>query len=391
MEYYIVDKCYNVEDTQLLVINCGNNKNSGTKLEAGSVSRQKDKCEAKYTLCDFDMWNSGPIKYDDNDRANFFNSLYISNFNVFYNVETDPYIDTLNTNNLSVLSKIKRHNCYKRFPTIMITYEMSSSYTFSKQEYERICPGQEKVISIKPDNFENSIDLCLTANTEKHMYNDSKFHFKCDVHTKMLKSSIITYNGDKYIFDPKNIEGMYCVCIRPNNTKNTFSETYVWKFFCIARIYYVNKPTVTKVTEEIFKKTSKCNADIVISKNKTYLMKNTSNSNVIFDYSNPKVKKGRAGCCFSTLDNAINYTSTCSNCKNCYNCYKCDNCEDCEECNNCIECVSCNDCNNCEYCDHMQYADMSLFSIDENDKEIRKSEKIEDINIYTKYVKKYVN
>ena len=391
MEYYVVDKCYNVEDTQSLVINCGNNKENGTKLKPYDDSRTEGSYQADYTLCEFNSEISCR-EYDGDEQRKYFDSLYISDFKVFYNVETIPNIDTLDTKNLTFLSKIKRRNCYKFRPTIMITYRISTGHIYCEQKCDRIILGEEKVISIKPDNFENSIDLCLTANTEKNVYNGTKTRFKCDIHTRLLKSSIITYNGDKYNFDPIKICNSYCVCTTPMSKKRESFGEYTWEIYCIGSLYYANKPTVTKVTEEIFKKTSKCNADIVIYKNKTYLIKNTSNSNVIIDYSNlPEDKKKRYECNYSKPDCAVWYTPSCSNCKNCYNCYKCDNCENCELCDNCTGCISCNDCNNCEYYDHMQCADINMFNLEEDDKKNKKSKKIEDIDIYTKYVKKYVD
>lgn len=393
MEYYIVDKCYNVENTQSLVINCGNNKENGTKLEPCDISKVKGQHEAKYTLCDFES----PIdisEYHYEEQYKFFDFLCISDINVFYNVETKPYIDTHETDNLSFITKIKRLNCYKKFPTIMFTYKMSTSTTISnRQKWIEMHFGKEDVIPIKPNNFENSIDLCLTTNIEKIIDNCSTTYFKCDVQQKIRKTSIITYNGDKYIFDPVNITNMYCVCTTPMSEKRSSSwGAYTWEFFCIARLYYINEPTITKVTEEVFKNTSKCNADIVIYNNKTYLMKNTSNSNVVFNYSTTKDNKNRHSNYLDLADKIIEYTSTCSNCKNCYNCYKCDNCEDCEACDNCIGCISCNDCINCEYYDHTQYTNMKLFKLDddEDDEINEKSEKIKDIDVYTKYVKKYV-
>ena len=214
------------------------------------------------------------------------------------------------------------------YPEIMFKFTIATCDSWTHDTQSFAINGEEFVKSFKPDNFKNEIKLHLTAHKEKnvtHKNDKITAHLKCTVDVKISGSSEIQIDGKQYLFDSNYIRLIYCAY------DSSYSENNIaWTFLCFAFLRQVNKPTVTKVTEKEFKQLDKHNADIVVYKDKIYLMKGTTNNNFVFDYSDCSFVK--------FVDDPGSYISTCRDCSNCYNCRWCLSCNNCEECRRSIDC-----------------------------------------------------
>ena len=351
MEYYVVDKCYKGFDNYKLDIYAGRNKEIGTSLRPISSKKSK-KPESIHTI-DF----SKPVvhtlyDHDMTDRITHttysFNKLYVKDVQVNPNII--GMIDLHDDIDYNDQFKFMYDNRFqKSYPKIMLSYTIttqSHNYYEGYKYHEFAVNGKEFVYSFKPENFKDNIDLHLTAHCEKNMTykddEDEKTHCKCTIDTKLTGTSEITFNGNKYLFDANNVTNIFCV-----NTMYCHNEI-AWVFVCTVKLDYIDKPIVTKVTENQFKRLDKHDADIVIYKNKTFLMKNTTNNNVVFDYSD--IKNDSDLVKYIEIDSPENYLSTCRNCSNCYNCKYCWNCNNCKSCSFCKNCDTCDNCYNSQYC-----------------------------------------
>ena len=370
MDYYVVDKCDVHVGNDRLTIYDDKNNIVGTKLNPtcsyiidslGCIDFSK---KVTSQLYDHDL------KICDDKIMDVFKHFYISDVTILPRIIGEIDILDEKYNHDNSLYKCEPHsqccaptNSY--YPEIMFKFTIATCDSWTHNTQSFAINGEEFVKSFKPDNFKNEIKLHLTAHKEKnvtHKNDKITAHLKCTVDVKISGSSEIQIDGKQYLFDSNYISYIYCVY------DSSYGENDIaWTFLCFAVLQQVNKPTVTKVTEKEFKSLDKHNADIVVYKDKTYLMKGTTNNNCVFDYSD---------CSFVRfVGDPGSYVSTCKDCNNCYNCRWCFNCNNCEECRRSIDC---NDCYKA-YDGRHDYVHSSSYR------------KITKYNIYDKYVSQYCN
>lgn len=367
MEYYVVDKCEVQVGNDVLTIYSNKNNNVGTKLEpACSYTEDPTRCIdfSKKVTCQ--LYNHD-LQIHDDKIIDVFKHFYISDVTVLPRVIGKIYNSDKDSDKLYKCEPHSRSYITTGgyYPKIMFKFTIATCDSWTHDTQSFAINGKEFVKSFKPDNFKNEIKLHLTANKEKnvtHKNDKITAHLKCTIDTKISGSSEIQIDGERYMFDSNSIQYIYCVYDSLYGEDNN-----VWTFFCFAVLQQVNKPTVTKVTEKEFKQLDKHNADIVVYKDKTYLMKGTTNNNCVFDFSsNSSVR---------FINNPAGYASSCRECSNCYNCNWCVNCNNCEACNQSIDCFNC-------YKAYNSSLDLSTISSP-------KGSKIIKYNIYDKYVSQY--
>ena len=391
MEYYVVDKCIKAREDYKLDIYSEKNNKIGAILNPIKCTQ---KGPASCPTLDF----TKPVKHilyendyecSKNKMKGNFNKLYVKK-----DIDVSPYIvGNFNLKNGYYYDSSNINTVYMRgtpftksyHPKIVLTYTITTKRECRPSEcYEVEINDKEYIHSFKPDNFENNIELHFIAHKSKDVTFSDK---KCEkgtafytIETKLSGTSKIIFNGENYLFDSNNIRMLYCL-YKSADDKNEIT----WSFLCIAMLLNLEKPTVTKVSEEQFKSLDKHDADIVICKDKTFLMKGTTNNNFIVDCSDLSPINLKY---FVDIDYPEYYLSLCRNCSNCYNCRFCLNCYNCENSKSCMNCNTCTNCLNAFYCDNginiFKKSDISnINKFKSNDYEHN------DVNIYTKYVARF--
>ena len=386
MEYYVVDKCIKTCESYKLDIYSGRNSKVGAKLNPTQCT---EKDTEKYSTIDF----ANPVihtLYDKefecrkNKMQDDFDTLYVKDINI------SPYIvGRYFTHNEISRSNDTVYTCdvplLKKCPKIVLSYTIATAPRCRPSEcYEVKVDDKECNHSITHDNLKGYIHLCLTAHKEKNVTffdkKSEKGRLKYTIDTRLTGMSEIIFNDEHYLFDTDNIEKIYCLY----KTTNMYNEIS-WTFICIAKLSNLRITTIKRVSEEQFKSLDKHNADIVICKDQTFLMKGTTNNNFIVDYSHKSQ---------SELKRYFNnyypeyYLSTCRNCSNCYNCEYCLNCNNCEFSKSCVNCDTCTNCLNAFYCNN----GICLFNkSDISSANTYKSNDYEhnDVDIYSKYVARF--
>ena len=367
MEYYVVDKCdVCVGHDELVIYSDEDNFTKSKFKPICSYTDDSPKCIdfSKKVTCQ--LYNN-LLRIRDDRIMDFFKYLYIGDITVYPRIIGE--VNNIDRRDINLYKCEPHSHCYapnyENYPKIMFKFTIATCDSWSHNTQSFAINDKEFVKSFKPDNFKNEIKLHLTAHKEKKVTQDNDkitAHLKCTIDTKISGSSEIQINGEQYIFDSNNIENIYCVY------DSSYSENNIaWTFFCLAILRQVNKPTVTKVSEKEFKQLDKHNADIVVCKDKTFLMKGTTNNNSVFDYSHDTSVK--------FINDPGSYVSTCRECNNCYNCKWCLNCNNCEEC---IQSVDCNNFYKAYISTHNDICSASP-----------KGSKIIKYNIYDKYVSQY--
>ena len=386
MEYYVVDKCDKTCESYKLDIYSGRNSKVGAILWP---TRYSEKCTKIYSTIDF----ANPVihtLYDKefecrkNKMQDNFRRLYVKDINI------SPYIvgrysTYKEYSQTSDITYTHDKPLLKYYPKIVLSYTIATAPRCRPSEcYEVNVDDKECIYSFKPDIFEDNIELHFTAHQEKNVtFSDKKSEkgrLKYTIDTRLSGSSRIIFNGEKYVFDSDNIKALYCLY----KTTNMYNEIS-WTFICIATLQNIEKPTVTKVTEEQFKSLDKHDADIVICKDKTFLMKGTTNNNFIVNYSHESPSDLKR---YVNIDYPECYLSTCRNCSNCYDCEYCLNCNNCEFSKSCVNCNTCTNCLNAFYCDN----GIDIFNKSDisNTNTFKSNDyKYNDVDIYTKYVAQF--
>ena len=390
MEYYVVDKCRKAFDHYKLNIYYAKNNDIGATLKPIS-SCTTDESKFSYYNYDFTkpvvhtLYNKA-LDCDENKVKDNFDKLYIKN------VTVAPYIvgliDIYEEGDCNKIKYTYDNLFSKSYPKIVLTYTISTKPTNSKcctdKCNEFTTDGNEYVHSFKPDNFENSIDLHLTATKDIKTCSLNGLivgeKLKCNIDTRLTGSSKIIFNGEEYLFDSNEVTKIYCLY------ESSCGDEIRWTFICVAKLLNTSKPITTKVSEEEFKLTDKHNADIVIVKDKTFLIKGTTNNNTVFDYSYIKDNKDLIS--YIDIVHPEYYLSNCRNCNNCYDCKYCWNCNNCEYCELCKNCDTCVKCYNSQYCDNISNISGKTDISNINTFKTNTYEYC-NTNIYTKYISQF--
>ena len=331
MEYYVVDKCLNASKNLCIDVDTSKYKIFCTSFLPYGV---KTKTVNKHKYYDF----SKPVKHyimfehrrEKKELRNICNDLYLEDVDVYPELVNDVTWNKYGDN--EELEDIRRRYCqysytYRRnIPKLCITYTVCNTDN-PKDKLIELPLDQTSKYQFQSIYFDKSIDICLTPNVKVKKERADDYTVKSILTMSIQGSSNVKINGEEYFIDSNRINNIYLQYLGDER----------WKFYCLFDVEYTTRPTVTEVSESKFKLLDKRNADIVVYNNKTYLMKNTTNDNTVFDFdkcADHHDKELRV----KFDDDITHYVSYSLNCKNCYNCFYC------RDCNNCSSMIYCNNC-----------------------------------------------